>query len=118
MRTIIAGTREVQFKKACSLVCDALEQCGFAPQITEIIHGDARGIDRAAKHVCAGFYPIIDVPAEWDKFGKIAGHVRNEEMAKMADALICVWDGKSPGSRNMISIAKQYGLKIYIHHFD
>ena len=116
MRTIIAGSRNVEFHRACELVAESLDNCGFADKITHIIHGDARGIDRSAKHVCADKYHVIDMPAEWGKFGKAAGYMRNDDMAKNADALICVWDGKSPGSKNMIDIAKKRGLLVYVHY--
>jgi hypothetical protein len=36
-------------------------------------------------------------------------------MAYYADALIAVWDGKSPGTKHMIKIATELGLKVYIH---
>jgi hypothetical protein len=35
-------------------------------------------------------------------------------MAKYADALIAVWDGKSRGTKNMIDEAKKLGLKVYV----
>ena len=52
--------------------------------------------------------------ANWDTFGKAAGYIRNEEMAQIGDALIAVWDGKSKGTRNMISIAKRHGIKVHV----
>ncbi|WP_197026348.1 hypothetical protein [Polaribacter sp. Hel_I_88] len=53
-------------------------------------------------------------PAEWNKFGKAAGPVRNKEMAIYADALIAFWDGKSRGTKNMIQLAKQNGLLLKV----
>jgi uncharacterized phage-like protein YoqJ len=41
-------------------------------------------------------------PANWRKYGKRAGHRRNQQMADNADALIALWDGESPGTRDMI----------------
>ena len=118
MITIIAGTRDVPIKKACELVCNALEDCGFASDITKVIQGGARGIDRAAKLVCDGFYETQEVPAQWDKFGHQAGPIRNAEMAEMANALVAVWDGYSSGTRNMISVAKKRGLKVYVYRYN
>ena len=37
------------------------------------------------------------------------------EMALNAEALIALWDGESPGTRNMIATAKALGLRCYIH---
>jgi hypothetical protein len=36
-------------------------------------------------------------------------------MAENADALICIWDGKSKGSKNMIETAEKQGIKIHLH---
>jgi hypothetical protein len=48
-------------------------------------------------------------PALWDFYGKKAGYVRNEEMVKLADAVIAFWDGKSKGTLHTINLAtKQY----------
>jgi|SRR6185503_1051228 len=46
--------------------------------------------------------PIKEFPADWKKYGKAAGHIRNKQMAAYADFGIGVWDGFSSGTRNMI----------------
>ncbi len=46
--------------------------------------------------------PIKEMPADWNRYGNAAGPMRNKAMAQYADAAIVVWDGKSPGSRNMV----------------
>lgn len=46
--------------------------------------------------------PIKEMPANWNRDGKKAGPIRNRDMAEYADAAIVIWDGSSPGSRNMI----------------
>lgn len=53
-------------------------------------------------------------PAEWDKYGKRAGYLRNEQMADHADSLIAFWDGKSKGTKHMIDIAKRKKLFLNI----
>ena len=35
-------------------------------------------------------------------------------MAHVADALIAVWDGSSPGTRHMIATARQRGLRLFV----
>lgn len=54
--------------------------------------------------------PVKPFPAKWDRYGRSAGHIRNEEMAQYGEALIAFWDGSSPGTKSMIELAKQYGL--------
>lgn len=103
MKVIIAGSRTYQANKARQYVLDAINDSGWAGDITEIVHGGARGIDAAAHDVCEGQWPVKVFPADWMKHGKAAGPIRNREMADYADALIAVWDGKSRGTASMIA---------------
>lgn len=46
-------------------------------------------------------------PANWKKYGRSAGPIRNLQMAQACDYVICFWDGKSRGTASMISYAKE-----------
>jgi hypothetical protein len=59
--------------------------------------------------------PIEEYPAEWDRLKEAAGTIRNVRMAEKAEALIAIWDGNSPGTKHMITIAKHKKLKVYVH---
>jgi hypothetical protein len=118
MRVIIAGGREVAGAKADKMVREAISLSGWSGKITEVIHGAASGIDSAAHRVCEGLWPVKPVPADWAEHGKAAGPIRNRQMAKMADALIAIWDGKSRGTKNMIETARSAGLDLYIHSYE
>jgi hypothetical protein len=111
-KTIIAGTRTLKFPE---LIQDAVDNCGWT--ITEVVSGNAPGIDQMGEMWAAvNHLPIKRFPANWNKFGKTAGRRRNVEMAKYADALIAIWDGKSPGTKHMIKAAEAYNLRIYVAH--
>jgi hypothetical protein len=118
MITIIAGGRDIQGSEAERLIKAAIEACGFKGEITGIMHGDCRGIDKMAGSLLADLWPIHPVPAEWTKYGKPAGPIRNAKMAKMAQALIAIWEGKSSGTADMIEKAKKEGLKVYVFRTD
>ena len=45
------------------------------------------------------------------------GYIRNEEMAKNADALVAFWDGESHGTKHMIELANRYGLKVRVKRY-
>lgn len=111
MRTIIAGSRTIT---NAAVVEQAITEAPFWPKITEVLCGGAQGVDTLganwAKH--RGI-TISHYPAKWDEYGPSAGPIRNREMAQNADALILVWDGKSRGSRSMLSYARSSGLKIF-----
>lgn len=110
MRTIIAGSRTMGLKEVEAMIAS----CPWAGEITEVVSGRAPGADRAGEAWAkARNIPIKPFPAEWEKFGKSAGHRRNYNMGLYADALIAVWDGESPGTAGMIRIAKQMGLKVW-----
>lgn len=106
MRVIIAGTRykdkenKIPFDDY-NLVVEAIERSGF--KITEVVSGTAIGADRLGEQWArANNVPIKEMPADWIRHGNAAGPMRNRQMAEYADAAVVVWDGKSPGSRNMV----------------
>ena len=101
MHTIIAGGREITDP---ALVEEAVRACGWT--ITEVICGAARGADTLGEAwAIAHNVPVKRMPADWDRFGKRAGYLRNQEMANCADALILIWSGTSRGSGHMLAIA-------------
>ena len=74
----------------------------------EMVTGTAKGADQIPYWYKEHYLiPIKEFPADWDKHGKSAGHIRNAEMADYADALIAFWDGKSRGTKGMIDVAKK-----------
>jgi hypothetical protein len=98
MRTIIAGSRDIDDKK---LLESAIAESKF--NITIVVCGEARGIDWLGKEWAINHdIPVHSFPANWSLHGKSAGFIRNTEMAENADALIAVWDGESRGTKMMI----------------
>jgi hypothetical protein len=84
----------------------------------EIVSGTAAGADKMGEHYAVVYsHDIKQFPADWTKFGKRAGYIRNEEMAQYADALVALWDGKSRGTKHMIDIANRHGLPTRIIHY-
>lgn len=113
-RVIIAGSRDFEDYERLSEVCDFMLQ---NKSDIEIVSGNARGADRLGEQYAnQKGYKLSVFPADWS-LGKKAGYVRNESMAKNADALIAFWDGKSKGTDHMINIAKKYNLKVKVHIF-
>lgn len=111
MKTIIAGSRTASIKD----VIDALELCPFTTEITEVISGCARGADSYGEMLAEEFdVPIKRFPAEWEKYGRGAGHIRNSQMLEYSDSLIAVWDGKSKGTQDMIHRSQKKGIPVFI----
>lgn len=80
-----------------------------------IVSGCARGADTLGmRYASENIFDVEEYPAEWDKYGKKAGYMRNIEMAENANALIAFWDGKSKGTKHMIDIATERNLPIRV----
>lgn len=113
MKTIIAGGRNFHGDIFEQIVERAIHECGW--EVTEIVCGDAPGIDRIGSDVGLRLgIPVVYFPADWKKYKKAAGPIRNQSMAEYADALIAVWDGKSTGTGDMIRRAKREFLTVHI----
>lgn len=110
VKVIIAGSRGVTDYDE---VCRAIKESEF--EITEVVSGGAIGVDKfGEKYAVRNDIPIKVFLADWEKKKAAAGIIRNAEMAKYAEALIAVWDGASPGTKNMIETAKKKGLKVFV----
>lgn len=111
MKVIVAGSREGFVARN---VFEAIEESNFL--ITEIVSGTARGVDKDGEYYArCNKLPLKQFPANWNLYGKAAGHIRNKEMALYADALVAVWDGKSPGTKNMIETMKSLNKPVYVY---
>ena len=112
MKLIIAGSREGFTYGDVVEAFDSL----IDTVISEIVSGGARGVDRFGEQLAeARGIPLNVKPANWDKYGKSAGYIRNKEMAEYADALLALWDGESRGTKHMIDLAKKNNLKVHIY---
>lgn len=114
MKVIIAGSREGFGPED---VYRAIQQSGWMDKITEVVSGGARGTDRLGEWIAKKKgIPVKQFIPDWDgPAGKGAGYVRNEEMAKYADALIVLIYNNSRGSEHMLRMAKKYGLKTHVY---
>lgn len=114
MKTIIAGSRSV---RKFGDVVHAVQQSGI--DITEVVSGHANGADKLGETWArSANVPLKIFEADWHRFGHSAGPQRNLEMARYAEALIAVWDGKSAGTRHMIDCARRHNLTVFVYRTD
>lgn len=109
MKVVIAGTRykdpvnKIPFDDY-GLIIQSVQRSGY--KITEVVCGQAIGVDKlgdqwaSSNNIEVRYMPVT--PQEWNYYGKAAGPMRNRRMAEYCDAAIVIWDGVSPGTRNMI----------------
>lgn len=87
-------------------------------KIDYIVCGEARGADklgrRFAEENCIG---VMSFPADWSRYGKRAGFIRNEAMADVSTHAIAFWDGKSRGTRMMIESCLERGIKLWVINY-
>lgn len=84
-------------------------------QSPSIISGHAAGADALGERYALEHGIDMELyPAEWTKYGRMAGAIRNDEMASSSGALIAFWDGKSRGTKIMIEKARKKGLTVTI----
>ena len=114
-RVVIAGCRDYNnYDEAKEFIDYCLSRIRKENEII-IVSGGARGADALGeRYAKENGFKIELYPAHWEKYGKSAGPKRNEQMAKIADCVICFWDKKSPGTKSMIGFAKEYNKPIRI----
>ncbi len=113
MKIIIAGSRD--FNDYSLLKEKSNFLLSKTTENIEIVSGGARGADYLGeKYASENKLKLKIFPADWIKYGRGAGFVRNKQMAEYADALIAFWDGKSSGTKMMIELAKEMNLKVKV----
>jgi nucleoside-diphosphate-sugar epimerase len=118
MKVAISGSRGFLNRWLVMAVIDRLIERGDT-----ILVGDApRGVDRmVAEYVSFREDDVADwkeYPADWDKYGRRAGHERNEWMVHDADALIAIFapGPLTPGTQNALWQARKRGIPTAVYH--
>lgn len=96
MKVLISGSRGItdyEFVRKC--LDDALR--------IEIVVGDAKGVDTLVQEYCMKRGIKCEIyHADWDKYGRAAGPIRNSEMVSKCDIGMAIWDGVSYGTKDAI----------------
>jgi hypothetical protein len=92
IRVIIAGSRNFNDYKLLRSKLDFLLQ-NYNLNDIEIVSGTAKGADQLGEmYAKEKGISVKRFPADWDKFGKSAGVMRNKQMAEYATHSVCFWD--------------------------
>lgn len=109
VKLIIAGGRDFVYQPIHVRKLNSLREL---IAIVEVVSGCAKGADKFGELWANGHgIPVKRFKADWDKYGKAAGAIRNEEMAKYASDVV-LFPGNR-GTNNMYEQAEKYGLKIW-----
>jgi len=114
-RIVIGGCRNFNnydFFKRCA------DECIFKlPKNIKItiVSGHCRGVDSLAeRYAKENDYKLDIFPADWEKYGRAAGPIRNEKMVASAQVVLALWDYKSKGTKNLIENAQLFKRKLFI----
>lgn len=110
MKTIIAGSRDIENYEFVKAI---LDKCPWISEVTEVVTGTCRGVDKLGERWAdEKGLPKKPFKPDWN-LGNKGGPLRNEEMAKYADAAILIHKSGSSGTQDMKERAEKYGLKLH-----
>ena len=105
MKVIIAGGRTFDNYE---LIEQTMAELDF--DVDYVISGGAYGADSLGERWAENHnIPVQRYPAQWNKYGRRAGVIRNRHMALVGDYLVAFWDGESKGTKIMIDMMKERG---------
>jgi YspA, cpYpsA-related SLOG family len=114
MRLIVCGGRDFKDKAKMSRHLDNML---VRFRIDCIIEGEASGADSMARDWAEyNDIPVMKFPANWSKYGKAAGPIRNKEMINEGDPDygLAFYDRpkeESRGTKNMVEQLKNAGIR-------
>lgn len=117
-KVVIAGSRGFSNYKLLKETCDKYLREKKKTHNVVVISGHARGADSLGEKYASDEDLDLEIyPADWKKYGKSAGFMRNKQMADIADAVIAFWNGESHGTKHMIDIAEEKGLNVRVVNY-
>ena len=106
MKLLIVGSRSIKNFDLSPYV---------SKDVDTVISGGANGVDTLAEEYADKnrLTKLIMRPA-YARYGKGAPLKRNEEMVKLADSVLVIWDGKSRGTKYTAEFAKKEGKPVTV----
>lgn len=134
MRILVSGSRDwtdrMTVYRALNAACNAFD-LNYEPdeygntmpdpsKITVVHGGCPSGADLIADDWCIGANFVAEVhPADWEKYGKRAGYIRNKEMVESGiDIALFFIKNESKGATMTLNLANEAGLstRVYRQH--
>lgn len=110
LKVLVCGGRDYSRKAYLDATLDELHA---DRPFSIVIHGAARGADTlAGEWAVTRGVGFRSYPAEWDKYGKSAGHIRNQRMldAESPDLVVAFPGGR--GTADMVARARLAGVPV------
>lgn len=118
MKILVCGSRHFQDKEKLFNVLDGINS---ETTVTGVVEGGARGADNlGAQWADSRRIERTRFPADWSRYGKSAGPIRNQQMLDEGkpDLVIAFLYPNSRGTKHMISIAEKANIKTKVIHCE
>lgn len=111
MHVLITGGRNFDNRELLETTLDAVHA---SVPLSVLIHGAANGADTfAGEWASRKGIEVVAYPADWKRYGRGAGPIRNRAMLELAPDLLVAFPG-GKGTADMIFAAEKTGIPI--HH--
>lgn len=114
MMVLICGTRKAQTRDWWDVLASQFKKLTNENPDLKVIHGDAKGIDTLANEVALKFGIETTIfEANWRKYKKSAGPIRNAEMIDQNPDLVLAFTdslGSSLGTFDCVKQASEKGI--------
>lgn len=113
MRVLICGDRNWTDKQKIR------SSLSLLPHTEIVIEGEARGADSLGREVAEELgIQVLKFPAQWDKYGRAAGLIRNQQMLDEGKPnLVLAFHShlnQSKGTADMMKRASKAGIKVIL----
>ena len=130
-RLLVTGSRDYTdyetVSRGMTVAIETLVKNHPEDKVITLVHGAAKGADsladnfmyRARKVMASYGYTIVIEPhaADWEKWGKAAGPIRNKEMVALgADICVAFIRNQSRGASHCRDLARAAGIEILEYH--
>lgn len=111
---LVTGDREY---REVATIRQVLTRLQSEEGMDSVVEGEARGADLLARQVALELgVEVIGVPANWVRYGKAAGVLRNQRMLELGqpDLVVAFHDRlkESRGTKDMVSRARRAGIPV------
>lgn len=112
MKLAIVGSRNFQdYETMCRFISEKFD----LSDIEAVVSGGAKGADTLAERFAKdNNLKMIVKPAEWSKYGRAAGPMRNKLIVEEADAVVAFPTETSTGTYNAIKLTKKAGKRLEV----
>ena len=114
MKVLCCGSRTFTDLK---VIISAFETLLKEGPIDSVIQGGAMGADYfCSLEAARRGIKVFEFPAEWERYGRSAGYIRNSQMIKEKPDIVLAFQVKnSKGTEHMISLAKKANIRVILY---